>query len=288
MPKGRTRQSVVDSKPLRIAIAQLPITGNAHKNSSEVQRMMEEAAAGGARLIQFPEGMLSGYAKNPILDWEEVDWATVRKELEAIMALAAKLKLWVVLGSAHPLTPPNWPHNSLYIISDEGSLVNRYDKRICSYTEVTRFYTPGYDPIVFDVDGFRFGCVICVEVNFPELFIEYAQLGVDCLLLSAYPVDASFYLKARAYASIHNYWVGLSTPAETASFIMSALIGPDGEPINRAESERELVFAELDRLAPDLDIALNKARPWRASVDTNPAYKTRQLNDPRSVNRTCL
>jgi hypothetical protein len=31
-----------------------------------------------------------------------------------------------VLGSAHPLTPPHRPHNSLYVISDQGHVVNRY------------------------------------------------------------------------------------------------------------------------------------------------------------------
>ena len=79
---------------------------------------MQGAASGGARLIQFPEGMLSGYAQNPIQDWNEVDWHVVRDELKQVMALAAELSLWVVLGSAHPLTPPHLPHNSLYVISD--------------------------------------------------------------------------------------------------------------------------------------------------------------------------
>lgn len=32
---------------------------------------MRVAAAGGAQLVQFPEGMLSGYAKNPIQDWAD-------------------------------------------------------------------------------------------------------------------------------------------------------------------------------------------------------------------------
>lgn len=118
------------ARPFRMAIAQLPITGDAKVNSREVQIAMRQAAAEGARLIQFSEGMLSGYAKNPILDWLEVDWDSVRHELKAIMQLAAKLKLRVVLGSSHPLTAPRWPHNSLYIISDEGKLVTRYDMRI--------------------------------------------------------------------------------------------------------------------------------------------------------------
>jgi predicted amidohydrolase len=274
-------------KPFRLAIAQAPISGDAQANGGEVRKAMREAAKGGARLIQFPEGMLSGYAKNPIQDWAEVDWKTVQRELKAVMELAGELKLWVVLGSSHPLTPPRWPHNSLYIISDEGKLVTRYDKRIISHTEVTKFYTPGYEPVVFDVDGFRFGCIICVEINFPQLFIEYGQLGIDCLLFSAYPVDAIFDIKARAYAAIHNYWVNLSTPMETASFINSGLIGPDGEYVNHIEQDRGVVFAELDPGDPRFDVALNKAKPWRASVANNPAYQTRHLNDPRSVNRTC-
>lgn len=274
--------------PLRIAIAQLPITGDAHINSTRVQQAMREAAKGNARLVQFPEGMLSGYAKNPIVDWAEVDWHVVRQEMKAIMALAKKLNIWVVLGSAHPLTPPHWPHNSLYIISNQGKLITRYDKRIVSYTEVTKFYTPGYEPVVFEVDGYRFGCVICVEINFPELFIEYGRLGIDCLLFSAYPVDAIFDTKARAYAAIHNYWVSLATPTETASFIKSALIGPDGNNIAQVETEKGLVFAELEPSAPEFDVPLNKARPWRASVAADVRYQTRHMNDPRSVDRTCL
>lgn len=44
--------------------------------------------------------------------WEDVDWVVVRDELEAVAALAAELGIWVVLGSAHPLTPPHRPHTA--------------------------------------------------------------------------------------------------------------------------------------------------------------------------------
>lgn len=277
------------SNPFPLAIAQMPITGDARINGNKVRELMNEAANDGARLIQFPEGALSGYAKNPIQSWDEVDWGIVREELEAIMSLAAQLKLWVVLGSAHPLTPPHWPHNSLYIISDAGQMINRYDKRICSATEVNRFYTPGSDPVVFDVDGFRFGCIICVEINFPQLFMEYDHLGVDCLLLSAYPVDEIFYIKARAHAAIHNYWLGLSVPSECVNLMQSGLIGPDGMPIKLTTTDEGMVVIEhMNRNAPELDIALNKARPWRSSITQDKKYQTRHINDPRSINRTCL
>ncbi len=260
------------SEPFRVAIAQMPITGDVHKNGSRVRVLMREAALGSARLIQFPEGALSGYAKHPIQDWAEVDRQIIQNEIETIANLAAELYIWVVLGSAHPLTSPRWPHNSLYIISDQGRIINRYDKRICSNTEVTRFYTPGVEPVIFDIDGFRFGCVICIEINFPALFKEYNQLGVDCLLLSAYPVDEIFYTKARAYAAIHNYWVGLSVPSECAHMMMSGLIGPDGKPLKQMQTDEGIVMDKMDKGAPELDIALCAARPWRSSIDTNENY----------------
>jgi predicted amidohydrolase len=131
----------------RIAITQPTITADAHENGRKVRELMREAAAEQARLVQFPEGLLSGYAKEQIQDWDDVDWAAVREEFEQITALAAELELWVLLGSAHPLTAPNRPHNSLYVISAKGQVVDRYDKRFCSNTEITRFYRPGFKPV---------------------------------------------------------------------------------------------------------------------------------------------
>jgi hypothetical protein len=70
---------------------------------------MRQAADQDARLIHFPEGHLTGYAKEQVRDWSLVDWDAARHELEQIAALAAELRLWVVLGSAHPLTQTMHP-----------------------------------------------------------------------------------------------------------------------------------------------------------------------------------
>jgi predicted amidohydrolase len=249
---------------------------------------MRKAAAGRARLVQFPEGALSGYAKEQIADWSQVDWEVVREELERIMALAAELRLWVVLGSAHPLTPPHRPHNSLYVISDTGELVDRYDKRFCSNTEINHFYSPGFDPVVFDVDGYRFGCAICVEINFPQLFSQYERLGVECLLLSAYPVDSIFELKARAYAAINCYWVSMSLPAQTVDLMPSGLITPTGTYAAQLSGNSGLAITTLDRDDPALTVPFRHARPWRATAMKGDIYRTRAVDDPRSRDKTAL
>ncbi|WP_374969710.1 carbon-nitrogen hydrolase family protein [Terrabacter sp. BE26] len=248
--------------------------------------MLGQASAAGARLAHFPEGFLSGYAVEDVVSWDDFDWALVRRELEDVAAFAGELGIWVVLGSAHPLTEPHLPHNSLYVVSDEGRLVDRYDKRKCSHTELTRFYTPGFEPVVFDVDGFCFGLAICIEINFSDVFAEYDRLDVDCLLLSAYPVDSIFATKARAYAAIHNYWLSLSVPAQATHLFHSGLIGPHGEVLAEAGGESGLVVGTLDRDDPALRGALEFARPWRAMARSGDIYKERRVTDERSRVRT--
>lgn len=272
----------------RIAISQPTATADPRRNGRKARDLMREAADKRARLVQFPEGFLSGYAKEQIADWGNVDWTAVREELTQVAALAADLGVWVVLGSAHPLTAPHRPHNSMYVISDKGQVVDRYDKRFCSDTEITRFYSPGFDPVVFDIDGFRFGCAVCIEINFPELFTAYERMGVDCLLLSAYPVDSIFHTKARAHASINNYWLALSVPLQTAGLMAAGLIGPDGSRLAHVDVGAELILGDMDRDDPEFHVALNLARPWRAMARQGDLYSSRHVDDPRSADRTCL
>jgi len=275
---------------LRVGVAQLQISGDARSNGERVRALMRDAALGGARLVQFPEGTLSGYPKHQIQDWSQVNWTTVRGELRSVAELAAELHVWVVLGSAHPLSEPNWPHNSLYVISDEGQLVARYDKRMCSATETAGFYSPGVAPVVFDVDGFRFGCLICIEINFPALFMEYDRLGVDCVMLSAYPMaaDDMFHTKALAHAAIHNVWIGLSVPTEGAERTASSVIGPNGHLVSTVSDSEGTAFGDLNRDDPAFDIALHKARPWRASATSGAFHRDRIVRDVRSANQTCM
>ena len=271
---------------LSFATCQPSASSDPRANGAEVRRMLRLAAEGGARLAHFPEGFLSGYAVEQVATWEDVDWAVVRDELLGVADLAGELGTWVVLGSAHPLTPPHRPHNSLYVISDEGRLVDRYDKRKCSHTEVTRFYTPGFEPVVLDVDGFRFGTAICIEVNFPDLVADYDRRGVDCLLLSAYPVDAIFATKARAHAAIHNLWLSLSVPAQSTHLFRPGLIGPHGDVLAEAGAGAGLVVATLDRSDPALHVALDLAKPWRARARVGAIYEERRVTDERSRVRT--
>jgi predicted amidohydrolase len=79
---------------------------------------MREAKLRDADVAHFPECCLSGYAGSDFGSNADIDWQQLASSIAEVMELAASLRLWVILGSAHRLTPPHKPHNSLYIVSD--------------------------------------------------------------------------------------------------------------------------------------------------------------------------
>jgi predicted amidohydrolase len=167
----------MNKRPIRIAAAQSQISSDVRENGREIRRLMEQARSEGAAIAHFPEGAMSGCSKAQIKNWDHVNWDVIVNELRSTAALARELGLWVVVGCSHRLTPPHRPHNSLYIISAQGELVARYDKQFCSHTEITHWHTPGRECCVFEVEGWRFGCALCIEIHFPEVFQSYAELG---------------------------------------------------------------------------------------------------------------
>ncbi|MFH9355548.1 carbon-nitrogen hydrolase family protein [Kitasatospora sp. NPDC017646] len=212
-------------RTLRLAVAQSTVPEDPANRAAvraageDIRALMVEPAGAGARLAQFPEGALvypdkrvvaTGPDGTPVpADWSGATWDVLRQEAQRIAALSGELRLWTVFGSLHPLTPPARPHNSLYVVSDQGRLVARYDKRFLSNTELSYLYTPGRpEPTVFDVDGVRFGLAICIEANFSALFAEYERLDVDCVLLSVMVDDPARATVAQAYGTLYNYWLG--------------------------------------------------------------------------------
>lgn len=265
---------------ITLATIQSNIGADVRANGGEIRTAMLKAAQAGARLVHFPECALSGYVKSEILDWADVDWTALAEERAEIAALAGRLGIWVVLGANHRLPSihgtPLWPQNSLYVISDTGVLAGRYAKRLCSNTELTYWYTPGTDPLVFDVDGIRFGCALCIEVVFPHLFTEYERLGVHCMLLSTYSNDPIHGVMARAHAATNGYWLSLASPVACSRTLPTTLVGPDGNPIGQCPpGGTAMLLHTVDPESDQYRVALRLARPWRARARSGELHASR-------------
>ena len=86
------------NRPVNLAVAQSTVCGNVRENGRHIRTLMAQAAAAGARIVQFPEAALSGYVKSEIKRWQDVDWLVVEEELAETALAAGRLGIWTVLG----------------------------------------------------------------------------------------------------------------------------------------------------------------------------------------------
>ncbi|MHC4244242.1 MAG: carbon-nitrogen hydrolase family protein, partial [Planctomycetota bacterium] len=139
---------------LKIATCQFGVNDSVKRNAKRICDFLRKAKKARADIVHFSECALSGYVGTDFPNFAGYDWNLLKAETEKIMALAAKLKLWVVLGSTHRLTESNKPHNSLYLINAKGKIVDRYDKRFCTPGDLRRL-TPGSRFVNFTIKGVK-------------------------------------------------------------------------------------------------------------------------------------
>ncbi len=282
-----------------IGLAQTPVGIDVQRNARHIKAMMRKAKTAGADLVQFTEGALSGHGRKaltPFEQWRAEDWMRLRVASDEIAWLAGELGLWVLVGSVHPLENGTRPHNSLYLVGPDGTLRTRYDKRFCSHAELTGWYTPGAEPIVFEINGVRFGCAICLEVRFPEVFDEYRRLGAHCVLVSTFTAarddkedarqDDIFAITAQAHAANNSYWVSLVTPSNPFQGPVTQLIDPLGKVAAKASRHRsDLVFGRIDIGEGSLWQKIALGRAWRESARSGEIYRERRVDTSRSRHR---
>jgi predicted amidohydrolase len=285
--------------PLRIAVAGTVLRGDPadvdglRESGRAVRRLMREARSAGARLVLFPEGALCSPHKRVVsvdrpevgpADWDRAAWGVLRAELVATAQLARRLRLWTVFGSLHPLTPPHRPHNSLYVLSDRGTVATRYDERMLSATKLRFMYTPGSAPVTVTVDGWRFGCALGMEVHFPEVFGEYERRDVDGVLFGTHgpgsPDDPVMAVEAAGNAASNSFWVAYAGPAGTDA--PSGIASPDGRWTARCPSDAESV------VVADLDPSTGPGRQWRRTARAGLYAPHLAADDPRSADRSAL
>ena len=250
---------------------------------------MRQASDQGADLIHFPECALSGYAGVDLPSIDDLDWEALHRETEAVLALARELGVWVVLGSTHRLSGDHRPHNCLYVIGPEGTVVDRYDKRFCTAGDL-KHYSPGDHFVTFEVHGVRCGLLICYDIRFPELYREYSRLGVRLLLHSFYNArqkEGSIHprimpVTARAYAGVNHMFVSINNSSAPRSW-PSRFITPDGLVGARLPTDEPGVMVNVvDTHKPYYDAS----GPFRSDAIGGKLNSGEVVADPRSKDRT--
>lgn len=273
---------------VRVGTCQFPVSHDVAANGAWIRRQMAEARQLGADLVHFPETALSGYAGSDHESLTGFPWATQRSELEKILGEARRLRVWVVLGATHQLTGDHKPHNSLYVINPAGAIVDRYDKRFCTTGDL-RHYSPGDHFVTFEVNGVRCGLLICYDIRFPELYRDYARLGVRLMLHSFYNARQkadSIHPKimpptAQAYAGVNGMFISLNNSSAPHSW-ESRFITPDGL------IARALPLDEPGVMVNTVDLAkkyYDASAAFRGEALAGKRHSGETVSDPRSRDR---
>jgi predicted amidohydrolase len=288
---------------LKVATCQFSVEAGVAQNRDAILAQIAEAATRGARLAHFPESALSGYAGVDVPSSRDFDWAALHAGLEAVAAAATRHRMWVVVGSAHKLSGHAKPHNSMYVIADDGRIVDRYDKRFCTGvagpepTLDLLHYTPGNHTCVFDVDGVRCGVLICYDYRFPELFRELKRRGVELLLHSYHNArkDRETFEHGNLWkdvvpavmmaAAAQNYiWVSATNSTAQYSLWPSFFVRPDGLVAGRLNWHEPGVLVSEVRRDPEI---WDAPGVWRDRALEGCLYSGELIDDPRSQDRTC-
>ena len=245
----------------RVAAVQMISGPNVEANLKEAARLIDLAAAQGARLVGLPEYF-------PIMGMDERDRVKVRERegdgpIQSFLAETARRHgIWIVGGSV-PLvaSSPDKVLNTTLVYDERGRRVARYDKVHLfafeqggeSYSE-PRTIEAGAQVVAFDSPFGRIGLSICYDLRFPELY--RAMKDVDLImapsaftettgrahweiLLRARAIENLAYVLAPAQGGVH--------PNTRETHGNSMLVDPWGAIVNRLAKGPGIVVGDIDR-----------------------------------------
>ncbi|RYF00951.1 MAG: NAD+ synthase [Comamonadaceae bacterium] len=167
-----------------ISIAQLNfVVGDLQGNAQKIIQAARDAHAGGSRLLLTPELALCGYAAEDLYLRPAFLHACDRALDDVVQASAQWPGLAIVVGHPRQMEP-GIVHNAASIVRG-GRIEQTYAKQELPNYQVfdeRRYFTPGQDACVFDVDGLRLGLLICEDAWFPAPARRALEAGAQMLV----------------------------------------------------------------------------------------------------------
>jgi predicted amidohydrolase len=247
---------------LRIACVQLTAGVDKAANLAGAGRLVERAAAGGARLVVLPEkwnGVAAGSGLDALAEPLEGG-----ESVEAMAGWAGALGVALVGGSITERRAGRERFSNTCCAFDaDGRLAAVYRKIHLFDVEVGgRVYResaaeePGDEPVVVQLAGWPVGLSICYDVRFPELYrllaLEGAELVVVPANFTAFTGRDHWHVLLRARAIESQCFVAAAAQAGeplpgTASYGHSLVCNPWGTVVAEVADGEAVVFADVDR-----------------------------------------
>jgi predicted amidohydrolase len=152
------------------------VFGDVETNLNHFTKLIKEATAKQARLICFPELALTSYSTHVevLKSAEEIPGPTTKK-LEAI---TKRLDVYISVGMAE--RDGDRHHIAQVLIGPQGYL-GKYRKNHPTVGEQACGFAPGQSFPTWEIDGFRFGILICADGRHRNTIQAMKQAHVDVI-----------------------------------------------------------------------------------------------------------
>lgn len=263
-----------------VALASPQVAASIEDGLERTRRLTAQAAAQGARIICFPEAWLPGLRGTDIdvLPFTQADHDHV---IAAVSGLAKRHAITTLFCTERPAEPR--PQIAAYVLGADGRRLGVQTKNQLAPSEDPH-YSPGDTRSLFDVDGVRFGIVICHEGwRYPETVRWAATRGAKIVFQPQHsgsdiqgtvpdrwgdPAGA-YYEKAMMCRALENtIWFASVNYALRYPESATSLIDPEGRCV------AHLPYGQEGVLVHDID-------PRRATGALAGRYAPERLRDDR-------
>lgn len=246
------------------ACLQLNSTAIVAENIATVTALAGQAAARGAQFIATPEvttmvtRMQADVIRNSTFAQDE------DPAVAAFAALAAKLRVWLLIGSIPIRVADDKVANRCFLFDPKGQIAASYDKIHMFDVDLpngeryreSKSFVPGQCAVLHDLPWGRLGLSICYDLRFPHLYRSLAKAGADFITIPAAFTkttgEAHWHILQRARAIETGCYV--LAPAQTGThsgdgrktYGHSLIIAPWGEILADAGEEVGFILAEID------------------------------------------
>lgn len=236
-----------------VAVGQFAVTADWHENARLCVELMAQSARQGAALLVLPEALLARDDNDPDLSVKSAQ-PLDGGFLTLLLAESKSNRLTTIL-TVHVPTIQGRAENTLVVLR-EGKIIAHYAK-LHLYdafnVQESRLVDPGNQvPPLIEIDGIRFGLMMCYDLRFPEMALSLAIAGADALVLPAAWVKGP--LKEHHWATLltaraldTTCYVVASGECGNKNIGQSRVVDPLGVTIAAAGESPALLMAEIDR-----------------------------------------
>lgn len=248
----------------RVAAVQMASGPNLNANLLEAERLIKQAAEGGAELVVLPENFaLMGMTDHDLVKACEADGSGPMQDFLA--GSAVRNNVWLV-GGTIPLSSDKEEKvtASSLLFDTQGNRIARYDKIHLFdvlITENDERYNEsetmeaGDEVVVVDTPFGKLGMAICYDLRFPGLFRSLVEQGAEILTIpsafTALTGKAHWEVLVRARAIENQCYViaaaqGGYHASGRETFGDSMIVDPWGQALNRLTRGPGVVISDIE------------------------------------------